>query len=300
MDPFSDLLERKGYLLLDGAMGTQLMEAGLAQGESPEAWNIDHPERIEAVHRAYVEAGSDLILTNSFGGTEYRLQLHDLQDRVEELNKAAAAIARLVADSYERPVLVGGSMGPSGQLLEPLGEMTPDQAQAAFERQARALAEGGVDLFWIETMSDLGEVRAAVAGARQAADLPIVATMTFDTHGHTMMGISPQQASEELEKLGLVALGANCGNGPQEIEVAAKAIRAAAPEALLIAKSNAGIPKLENGRPVYDATPGIMAEHARQAREIGCQLIGGCCGNTPEHIRAMARALGQLELQAPG
>src|SRR5690606_4563443 len=208
----------QGVLLLDGAMGTLLMEMGLTSGDPPEDWNVRYPERIEEVHRRYIDAGSRLILTNSFGGSRFRLKLHRLDNRVTELNRAAAGIARRAADAAPHKVLVAGSIGPTGELLEPLGAMSFDEAKAAFAEQAAALAEGGVDLLWVETMSDLEEVRAAVEGAREATDLPVAATMTFDTNRHTMMGVSPEQAVQALGKMGLVALGANCGNGPDEIE----------------------------------------------------------------------------------
>ena len=179
---FSELLAAKGYALADGAMGTQLFAMGLAAGEPPEAWNADRPAEIQAVHRSYLRAGADLVLTNSFGGNRFRLALHGLQDRVVELNEAAARNARLAADEESeragRPVLVAGSMGPTGELLEPMGGMTAARCVAAFAEQAAGLAAGGADLLWIETMSDLREVRAAVRGARSAGDLPVAATMT--------------------------------------------------------------------------------------------------------------------------
>ncbi len=182
-------------------------------------------------------------------------------------------------------------MGPTGSLLQPVGPMTEEEARDVFAEQAGALAAGGVDLLWIETMSDLGEVRAAVEGARDSTDLPLAATMTFDTHGHTMMGVNPQKAAAALSEMGLAAIGANCGNGPGEIEDAVRAMRASNPDQLLIAKSNAGIPKLVKGEIVYDATPEVMARYAQRVRELGADLIGACCGSTPAHVEAMAIAL---------
>lgn len=288
---FKKLLESGKPILLDGAMGTMLMEAGLTQGDPPEAWNVLYPERLEKIHNAYVQAGSQVILTNSFGGTHFRLAMHGLQARVAEFNKAAAINARTAADAVSHPVAVAGSIGPTGELFEPMGTLTFDDAKAAFAEQAAALAEGGVDLFWIETMSDLNEVRAAYEGIRSVSDLPISATMTFDTHGHTMMGVKPVHAIETFQDLDLITLGANCGNGPDEIEEVITAMHAASPNTILVAKANAGLPKLVKGEVIYDGTPEIMAAYALKVHSLGATLIGGCCGNTPEHIKAMAKAL---------
>ena len=292
MNRFEELLRTEPVILLDGAMGTMLMAAGLTSGASPEEWNATHPERVRAVHREYIQAGSRLVLTNSFGGNRYRMALHDLQERVFELNKAAAQNARLEADAAGRLVAVGGSMGPTGELLEPMGTLTPEGAQEAFAEQAAGLAAGGADVIWIETMSDLNEVKAAIAGAQAGASLPIVATMTFDTRGFTMMGVSPQKAVEELAGLSLIAIGANCGTGPAELEIAIGKMRQANPQVILAAKSNAGVPKWQNNQLLYDGTPQVMAGYANQARQLGARLIGACCGSTPEHIRAMADRLG--------
>ena len=291
MNKLEELLTTPGPVLLDGAMGTMLMDAGLEQGNPPEEWNVLHPERIREVHRKYIESGSRIILTNSFGGTRFRLKLHDLQDRAAELNKAAAQIARAEADTAPHLILVAGSMGPTGELLEPFGTMAFEDARAAFAEQAGALADGGVDVLWIETMSDLNEVKAAIEGARSVSDLPVVATMTFDTHGRTMMGVKPEQAVEFLRAYDLAAIGGNCGNGPGEIEAVVSAMRAVAPDIPLIAKANAGIPHWEGAELRYDGTPEVMACYAQRVHELGARLIGGCCGNTPTHIAAMAEAL---------
>jgi 5-methyltetrahydrofolate--homocysteine methyltransferase len=278
--------------LLDGAMGTMLMSMGLEQGHPPEDWNVSYPDRVLAVHEGYIAAGSRLILTNTFGGTRFRLKLHKLDDRVAELNRAAAKLARRAADNAPHLVVVAGSMGPTGELLEPMGTMTYEQAFDAFAEQAAALAEGGVDVLWVETMSDLDELRAAVQGARSVSDLPIAASMTFDTNGHTMMGVSPVQAVRALSELDLVALGANCGNGPAEIEGVIGAMVRENPDLPLIAKSNAGIPRLVGGSElIYDGTPMVMAGYAHRVREMGARLIGGCCGSTPDHLRAMSAVL---------
>jgi 5-methyltetrahydrofolate--homocysteine methyltransferase len=293
---FLDLLACGGPIVADGGMGTMLMNAGLLFGDPPEQWNVLPEKRpqISAIHRGYLDAGAQIILTNSFGGSPFRLKLHNLQGQVFELNRAAAELAR--AEAGEQAV-VAGSIGPSGELFEPMGALTHDAAVAGFAAQAAGLAAGGVDVLWVETMSDLQEVRAAVVGAQQAApQLPVVATMTFDTRGFTMMGTSPAQAIEALAELGLAAIGGNCGNGPDEIEGVIYAMHQARPDLALIAKSNAGMPELVDGRAVYSGTPEVMAGYARRARALGATIVGACCGSTPNHIRAMACALHQEPL----
>jgi methionine synthase I (cobalamin-dependent) len=214
-----------------------------------------------------------------------------LDSRVAELNRAAAQNLRAEADAAWQTIVVAGSIGPTGELMEPLGRLNFPAAQEAFTEQAAALAEGGVDIFWIETMSDLSEVEAAVLGARTAADLPIAATMTFDGRGRTMMGVSPQKAIASLRALDLLVIGANCGTGPAEFESIIQIMKTAAPEIILVAKANAGLPKLVGTDLVYDGTPAVMADYAVQMRDLGARLIGACCGSTPEHIRAMVQAL---------
>jgi len=287
-----DLLAAGTPVVADGGMGTMLFSLGLEQGASPELWNVDHPDRIRSVHRGYIEAGARIILTNSFGGNRVRLGTHDLAGRAAELNTAAARLARAEADAVPQPVVVGGSMGPTGQMLAPMGALSFEDAVAAFAEQARALVEDGVDVLWIETMSDLEEVRAAHTACRQVApDVPVVTTMTFDTKGRTMMGVTPERALSTLGEFGVIALGANCGNGPDEIEGVIEKMRAAGPDVPLVAKANAGLPHMVDGVAVYDATPDVMAGYARRVREHGAQIIGACCGSTPDHIRAIAQAL---------
>ncbi len=292
MNKVLDRLHAQGFLVLDGAMGTQLFARGLVSGGSPEAWNVEHPDRVQSVHQAYVDAGSDVILTNSFGGTRYRMKLHDLQDRVVELNRAAAQNARAAAVTADHPVLVAGSMGPTGELLVPMGNMTYDECRAAFAEQALGLIEGGVDVLWVETMSDLNEVKAAIEGARSvSADIPICATMSYDTRGRTMMGVTGAVMAQELAGLGLTAIGANCGNNLPETEAALAEMHAAAPDLILIAKANAGMPRFEGDKLVYDGTPEVMAAYADRVQQHGVALIGGCCGSGPEHIRMMKQVL---------
>jgi len=278
-------------LIADGAMGTDLFARGLAPGEAPELWNFENPGEIVAVHTRYIEAGSDIVTTNSFGGTSYRLKLHGLHDRVVEINAAAARIAREPADAAARPVLVAGSMGPTGELLEPLGTMTTDAAASAFADQARGLRDGGADMFWIETMSSLDEVEAAITGARSVCDLPIVATLSFDTAGRTMMGVTGAEVAQRFANSELAAIGVNCGKNLADSEAAVAAMRLAAPDVLLVSKANAGIPQWKGAELSYDGTPEVMAAHAVRARAAGAQIIGGCCGSGPEHIALMADVL---------
>lgn len=292
MNDIQSLILENGYLLADGAMGTMLFASGLGHGGAPELWNIEQPERVAAVHKAYLEAGSRILLTNTFGGSRFRLSLHKLEHRVAELNLAAVKILRgVIADSGVK-ALVAGDIGPSGGLLEPLGDMTYEAAVDAFAEQASALIEGGVDVIWIETMAALEEVKAAIDGVRRfSADIPIITTMTFDTHGRTMMGVTPEKAVTTLMGYGAAAIGGNCGNGPEEIIAVVEKMRKTAPEVTLVAKANAGIPELVQGKPVYRASPERMAEYALEAYAAGARIIGACCGSTPAHIRAIATTL---------
>lgn len=278
-----------GIIILDGATGTELQKLGLPAGMSPELWNLDNPEAVKQHYRAYVEAGSDAILTNSFGGTRARLEFENAGDRVHEINVAAAQLAREVAGDS---ILVLGSMGPTGQLMDPLGLLTYESAVDMFAEQAAALAEGGVDGIHIETMSDLQEARAAIEGAHRATDLPVTVTMSFDSHGRTMMGVKPEDAVRELTQLDVLAVGVNCGRTLEENLTAVTAMRAADPNVTLIAKPNAGLPHVDGiGDAVYDVTPEIMVDYAHKFLEQGVKMFGGCCGSNPAHIRATKDAL---------
>ncbi|MEJ2208070.1 MAG: homocysteine S-methyltransferase family protein [Anaerolineae bacterium] len=286
---------RSGEVLLaDGATGTRLQSQGLEAGQAPEAWVLERPEQIRNLHQSYIDAGSDLVLTCTFGGTRFRLEKDGLGERVSEINRAAARLAREVVAAAEeathREIWVGGDMGPTGELLAPLGPLSAEEVTEAYAQQAAALAEGGADFLLIETMSDLGEAKAAITGARSVSDLPLFCTFSFDTHGRTMMGIRPEHAAAEVAPL-VVGLGANCGRDPAEFVGFMQAMRQAAPGALLWAKPNAGLPHIEGDEVIYDATAEYMAQIARQLREAGAQVIGGCCGTEPEHIAAMAAAL---------
>ncbi|MBT5552491.1 MAG: betaine--homocysteine S-methyltransferase [Ilumatobacter sp.] len=295
MNVLHDLLAERGTLLIDGAMGTELFARGLGSGDPPEMWNVDHPDRVTAVHADYINAGSDIVLTNSFGGTGFRLKLHKLDDRCIELNRAAAQVARAAADAHlaetGRRVLVAGSMGPTGELLEPMGSMTPATCADAFREQAIGLDEGGADLLWIETMSHLDEIAAAVEGARSVSDLPVCATLSFDTAGRTMMGVSGEDAVNRLAELGVDAIGANCGNNLADTEAALHEMRAANPDVLLISKANAGMPEWHGTELHYSGEPEVMAAHAVRQREAGIQIIGACCGSSPKHLAMMRQVL---------
>ena len=298
---FTRLLSERDVLLADGATGTNLFAMGLQTGDAPELWNSLYPERVAANHQAFIEAGADIILTNSFGGNRYRLQLHQSENRVAELNQAAARIARQQADQAERPVIVAGAMGPTGDILEPNGPLSIADATAAFAEQAQSLAAGGVDVLWIETLSASEELDAALRGA-SSTGLPIICTLSFDTNGRTMMGLTPgdllQTASQHPARPH--ACGSNCGVGAAEVVASIIVINSLAESTgteqegqapLFVAKANCGIPEYLDGRIVYNGTPELMANYARLARDAGARIIGGCCGTTAAHTRAMRVAL---------
>jgi 5-methyltetrahydrofolate--homocysteine methyltransferase len=287
-----DLMAPGRPVTVDGAMGTNLIELGLEVGVPTGVWNVDEPDRVRKVHRDFIEAGAQIILTNTFVCNRLSLKLYDLEDRAVELTRAAARAARAEADAADAAVVVGGSIGPTGDILEPLGTLSHDEACETFEQQAKVLAGGGIDAFWIETMSDPEEVRAAVEGCRRAdPDLPIVMTMSFERGGRTLMGVTPAQAMEALKGFGAVAVGGNCGSSLDEIEVVIDEMHIADPGAVLVAKANAGLPHTEGDVTAYDATPEDMATYAKAVYERGARIIGACCGSTPAHIRAIAQAL---------
>lgn len=294
----TELLSERDWLLLDGATGTNLFAMGLEAGDAPELWNVDSPEKIHALHDGFIQAGSDVILTNSFGGSRYRLKLHNAQDRVHELNLAAARIARECADAVDRKVIVAGSVGPTGEILEPVGTLSHADAVSAFREQIAGLIEGGADVIWAETISSEEEFR-AVSEAAEAEDAPLCGTLSFDTAGRTMMGVTSTGFTEFAAKLPRrpIALGANCGTGAPDLLRTVRGITDADPKAIVIAKANAGIPKYVDGRIEYDGTPDLMARYACIARGLGARLIGGCCGTKPEHLVAMRAA---LEAWQPG
>ena len=293
---FLRLLDEKHVLLADGATGTNLFALGLQSGDSPEFWNIDFPDRVARHYRSFIDAGSDIVLTNTFGGTSYRLKLHDAQNRVYEFNCAAAEILAQQVENSGRDVVIAGSMGPTGEILEPAGEVSLDQAAAAFAEQAHALKEGGADVLWIETLSSIEESQAAVMGASETG-LPMVVTMSIDTNGRTMMGVTPADIVSMQSDLSkpLTAYGTNCGLGAAEVIAAIINMQSAGSQAgrddVLIAKGNCGIPEWKDGEICYSGTPELMATYVGMAIDAGARIVGGCCGTTPDHVAAMRLAI---------
>jgi 5-methyltetrahydrofolate--homocysteine methyltransferase len=298
IDALSDLLAKRDWLLADGATGTNLFNMGLASGDAPELWNADEQDKIRTLYRNAVEAGSDLFLTNTFGGNASRLKLHDAQGRVRELNRLGAELGREIADKADRAVIVAGSVGPTGDIMAPMGSLTHELAVEMFHEQAEGLKEGGADVLWVETISAPEEYKAA-AEAAALAGMPWCGTMSFDTAGRTMMGVTSAAMSQMVHKLKHkpLAFGANCGVGASDLLRTVLGFVEAGSELPIIAKGNAGIPKYHDGHIHYDGTPALMADYAVLARDCGARIIGGCCGTMPEHLRAMREA---LETRAPG
>ena len=294
----SDLLAKRDWLLADGATGTNLFNMGLASGDAPEMWNADAPDKIRTLYRNAVEAGSDLFLTNTFGGNASRLKLHNAQGRVHELNRLGAELGREIADKSGRTVIVAGSVGPTGDIMAPMGTLTHELAVEMFHEQAEGLKDGGADVLWVETISAPEEYKAA-AEAAALAGMPWCGTMSFDTAGRTMMGVTSAAMSQMVHKLKHkpLAFGANCGVGASDLLRTVLGFVEAGSELPIIAKGNAGIPKYHDGHIHYDGTPALMADYAVLARDCGARIIGGCCGTMPEHLRAMREA---LETRAPG
>lgn len=291
MSTLYEVLENS-VLVSDGAMGTMLQERGLTDGGSPELWNVEKPEVIEAVLEEYAEAGARLLTTNTFGGTHGRLAMHGLESRVHELNKAGAEIARRVANRHPG-TFVMGDIGPTGDLMEPMGTLTSESAKEIFSEQIRGLVDGGVDAILIETMSDLSEVEAAVNAAHEIAPhLPVIATMSFDTNLRTMMGVKPAQAVQALSSIGVRIIGANCGRGMDEMRLIAREMVEARPDGVfIVAQSNAGLPVLVGDTFEYQGTPAEMATFADEMKELGVNVIGSCCGSTPAHTASIAEAI---------
>ena len=288
----SRLLERRDWVLADGATGTNLFNMGLEAGEAPEMWNDQHPDRIKLLYKSAVDAGSDLFLTNSFGGNAARLKLHGAEKRANELSRISAEIGREVADKMERAVIVAGSVGPTGEIMAPMGALTHTLAVEIFHEQAEGLKDGGADVLWLETISAPEEYIAA-AEAFNLADMPWCGTMSFDTAGRTMMGMTSSDMATMVEKLDNppLAFGANCGVGASDLLRTVLGFVAQGTERPIIAKGNAGIPKYVDGHIHYDGTPALMADYAVLARDSGATIIGGCCGTMPEHISMMREAL---------
>jgi 5-methyltetrahydrofolate--homocysteine methyltransferase len=279
---------RERVLVLDGAMGTMLQERGLKPGQSPEEMNLTAPEVVAGVHAAYVEAGADIIVTNTFGGTSVKLEHYGLADRVAEINAKAVEIARSVAGEN---TYVAGSIAPTGRFLEPVGDMRFDEATGVFREQARALIEAGVDLLSLETFLDIKEIRAAVIAIREiSAEIPVIAMLTFEEKGRSVLGSPPEAAAITLEAVGADIIGSNCGLGVDGIYEILKRMRSVS-SLPLISQANAGLPVLKEGKTVFPATPEEMTAYHDRFIELGVRIIGGCCGTTPAHIRAMREAL---------
>ncbi|ESX74123.1 MULTISPECIES: betaine--homocysteine S-methyltransferase [unclassified Mesorhizobium] len=291
-NPIDALLAEKGVLLADGATGTNLFAMGLEAGEAPELLNETAPDTITSLHQNFVDAGADIILTNSFGGTRHRLKLHHAQDRVHALNKRAAEIASAVAGKAGRKVIVAGSVGPTGELLVPLGAMTYDEAVEAFAEQIEGLKAGGAEVAWIETMSAPDEIRAAAEAAIRVG-LPYTYTGSFDTAGRTMMGLLPKDIHGVVDGLSQTPLGvgANCGVGASDILASLLDMTEAKPEATVIVKGNCGIPEFRGAEIYYSGTPELMADYVRLAVDAGAKIVGGCCGTSFQHLAAMRKAL---------
>ena len=287
-----EALEAGAIRVGDGAMGTSLQDAGLDDGGAPELWNVEKADAVARILREYAQAGANLLTTNTFGGTTPRLLMHGLEDRLDELNAAAAQLARGVADEFDN-VYVLGDIGPSGDLMEPMGILTPADAHALFAAQAQALVAGGVDGFIIETMSDLSEIESAIKGVRSVAPkLPIFATMSFDTNLRTMMGVKPEDAVVALASYGADVVGANCGRGIDEIRIIAEAMIPAMPDGTkLMLQSNAGLPVLVGDTFRYNGTPQEMGYFAADAYAMGVDILGACCGSRAEHVAALATAV---------
>lgn len=289
-----EFLAGREWLLADGATGTNLFDAGLTSGEAPELWNEAYPERIRRLHQDFVHAGADIILTNSFGGNARRLMLHRAEGCTRELNALAAGHARAVADAAGRRVLVAGSVGPTGELFVPLGTLTEEAAVEVFIEQIEGLREGGADLVWIETMSAIAEMRAAATAAARVG-MPFTVTASFDTAGSTMMGVTPDAMARAAMGFDPApqGFGANCGVGASDLLASVLAMTEAAPNGVVIAKANCGVPRVRGDTVAYTGTPELMADYARLALDAGARVIGGCCGTTPAHLAAMRRALEQ-------
>ena len=294
MKSLGEYLASGAPLVADGATGTMLMAAGLPPEIPPEVWNVEQPQKILALHQAYIDAGSQIFLTNTFGGSRLKLERRGQAQRVRELNLAAAALAKQAAADK---AYVAGDIGPTGEMMKPYGPLSYEQALDAFAEQAAALVEGGVDALWVETMADLNEAKAAVTAAVQAAreagkpGLPVFCSLSFGKKARTMVGISAKQAAQELWPLGLAAIGANCGEGLEMIPVVLGQMREAVPSARLIAKPNAGLPRLVDGETIYDVLPDDFAAHIGEFIAQGAQVVGSCCGSSPDYIRAIARRM---------
>ncbi|MBV6395115.1 MAG: Bifunctional homocysteine S-methyltransferase/5,10-methylenetetrahydrofolate reductase [Anaerolineales bacterium] len=291
MAGFLERLQNEKVLVSDGATGTNLQKVGLIGGIIPEGWVLERPEKILDLESAFIEAGSDIILTCTFGGTKLRLRESPLGQRVHEINQRAAEIAREAANKCPG-ALVAGSMGPTGLLIKPYGPATTEEVADAYEEQARGLTAGGVDLLVIETMFAINEAQAALEGVRRVTELPVIVSFSYDRGTRSMMGTKPSDVVKAFKPSGVAAIGANCGTTLENMETILKEYMSAAPELVYWVKPNAGLPELgENNEAVYRVTPQAMAEYAEKFVAAGARIVGGCCGSTPEHVAAIAKAV---------
>lgn len=291
MRPFLERVKEGPILIADGAMGSFLMEHGLKAGDPPESFNLTKGDLLREIAGLYLEAGAEIVQTNTFGGSALKLRMYGLDDRTEEINRLAVEAVR---DTVGDRVYVSGSCGPCGEMLQPYGTASPDDIRRSFVRQMAALVEAGVDVLCIETMMAVSEARLAIEAARAvSADIPVMATMTFDSTPrgfYTMMGNDIPSAAAALTEAGADVLGSNCGNGIENMVTIAREFRAHTDMPLLI-QSNAGLPQFVDGHAVYSESPEFMADKARAFLDIGVQIVGGCCGTTPEYTRALREAL---------
>lgn len=295
-ESFRDVVARGEILVADGATGTNYQARGLERGQAPEQWLYEEPDKVTQLHRDFVLAGSNVILTNTFGATAIRLTHAGLENDAAQVNQRAVALARRAIQGDR--VWVAGSMGPSGQLLEPFGTLTREEAVAQFAAQARALGEAGADLLIIETQFDLGEATAAYEGARSATELPIVVSFSFDMGTNTMMGLKAAQVAKEVTALGADMVGVNCGRSLEENLVNLQEMRAATDLPIWM-KPNAGLPRMtDDDVAIYDVTPDMMGQAAASWIQAGAQIVGGCCGTSPQHLQAIAQAVARARVTA--
>ncbi|HSK67364.1 MAG TPA: bifunctional homocysteine S-methyltransferase/methylenetetrahydrofolate reductase [Anaerolineales bacterium] len=291
MNPFSEILERSTTLLADGAMGTLLHARGIGFDQCFDELNLTHPGAVADIHRSYIEAGAQLVITNTFGANRFKLAKHGLQDHVVQINRAGVDLAKRVVAASFRDVMIAGDVGPLGVRIAPYGRVKPESAREAFAEQILALAEAGVDLIVVETFSDLYEVREAIKAAQEVCTLPVVASVTFTRDDRTLLGDDPTKVARMLRECGVDVMGVNCSGGPAQLLRLLKQMKTAVPEAKLWVKPNAGWPEQVGGRIMYPADADYFGDYALSFREAGACIVGGCCGTTPQHIAAMRKAL---------